>query len=89
MFSSPCQGHAIHLLSLGDPTRFKRSIPDATSLPCGTLAGSRVAAKISSNSKTSFWSKKTGLFSPTRSTHRVVITTTRTFCSHTMRQKSP
>lgn len=26
---------------------------------------------------------------PSMSTHRVVITITRTFCSHTMRQKSP
>lgn len=58
MFSSPCQGQTIHLSSLGDPTRTKRSIPDVTSLPCRTLAGSRVAAKISSNSKNSFWNKK-------------------------------
>lgn len=32
--------------------------------------------------------RKRGLC-PSMSTHRVVITITRTFCSHTMRQKSP
>lgn len=34
------------------------------------------------------WHRKRGLC-PSMSAHRVVITITRTFCSHTMRQKSP